>query len=83
MVQSPMQLLSIAVANCWLQLNCRKRVQPAAASDVVVVVIGIPGSERGRYHMIEPFRNLAISAVHYPNGMTLEEAEAFVELHHG
>jgi hypothetical protein len=50
---------------------------------VVVVVIGIPGSERGRYHMIEPFRNLAISAVHYPNGMTLEEAEAFVELHRG
>jgi hypothetical protein len=60
-----------------------QRAQPAAASDVVVVVIGIPGSERGPYHMIEPFRNLAISAVHYPNGMTLEEAEAFVELHHG
>jgi hypothetical protein len=33
--------------------------------------------------MIESFRNLAISAVHYPNGMTLEEAEAFVELQHG
>jgi hypothetical protein len=38
-----------------------------------------PGSEHGPYHVIEPIGNLAVSAVPYPNGMTLEEAEAFVE----
>jgi len=40
---------------------------------------GGPGSEHGSYHVLEPVRNLALSAGHYPNGMTLEEAEAFVE----
>jgi hypothetical protein len=29
---------------------------------------------------MEPIRNLAISAVHYPNGMALQQAEAFVGL---
>ena len=42
---------------------------------------GGPGSEHGPYHMVEPIRNLAVSAVDYPNGMTLEEAEAHVKPH--
>jgi len=42
---------------------------------------GGPGSERGPYHVLEPIRNLAISAVDYPNSMTRQEAEAFVEQH--
>jgi len=41
---------------------------------------GGPGSEHGPYHVIEPIRNLAISAVDYPNGMTLEDAEAYFQL---
>jgi hypothetical protein len=36
------------------------------------------GSEHGPYHLIEPIRNSALSAARYPNGMTLDEAEAFV-----
>ncbi len=40
---------------------------------------GGPGCEHGPYHLIESVRNLAVSAAHYPNGMTLEEAEAYVE----
>jgi hypothetical protein len=41
---------------------------------------GGPGSEHGPYHAIEPIRNLAVSAVDYPNGMTLEDAEAYFQL---
>jgi hypothetical protein len=33
--------------------------------------------------VLEPIKNLALSAVPYPRGMTLEEAEAFVEQQHG
>jgi hypothetical protein len=44
---------------------------------------GGPGSEHGPYHVLEPIRNLAISAIGHPNGMTLQEAEAFVEQHTG
>jgi hypothetical protein len=36
------------------------------------------GSEHGPYHVLEPIRNLAVSATRYPNGMTLDEAETFV-----
>lgn len=36
------------------------------------------GSEHGPYHVLEPIRNLALSAARYPNGMTLDEAETFV-----
>jgi hypothetical protein len=32
--------------------------------------------------MLEPIRNLALSAAWYPNGMTLDEAEAFVTAQH-
>ena len=42
---------------------------------------GGPGSEHGPYRMVEPIRNLAVSAVDYLNGMTLEEAEAYVKPH--
>lgn len=42
---------------------------------------GGPGSEHGPYHVLKPFGNLAISAAHYPNGMTLREAEDFVQQH--
>jgi hypothetical protein len=30
------------------------------------------------YHVLEPIRNLALSAAWFPNGMTLDEAETFV-----
>jgi hypothetical protein len=43
---------------------------------------GGPGSEHSPYHALEPIRSLAISAVS-SNGMTLEEAEAYVEVHQG
>ena len=36
------------------------------------------GSEQGPYHVLEPIRNLAVSAGWYPNGMTLDQAEKFV-----
>jgi hypothetical protein len=38
------------------------------------------GSEHGPYHFLEPVRHLALSAGHYPNGMTLQEAECFIGL---
>ena len=34
------------------------------------------GAEHGPYHALEPVTNLALSAAWYPNGMTLDEAEA-------
>jgi hypothetical protein len=37
------------------------------------------GTEHGPYHVIEPMKNLEISGTRYPNGMTLKEAESFVE----
>jgi hypothetical protein len=36
------------------------------------------GSEHGPFHILEPVKNLALSAALYPSGMTLVEAEAFV-----
>jgi hypothetical protein len=38
-----------------------------------------PGNEHGPYHVIEPIKNWEVSGTLYPNGMTLEEAESFVE----
>jgi hypothetical protein len=39
-------------------------------------VIGHP------YHVLEPIKNLALSAARFPDGMTLDQAETFITQQH-
>jgi hypothetical protein len=40
---------------------------------------GWTGKRARAYPVLEPIRNLEVSGTHYPNGMTLDDAETFVE----